>query len=191
MSYCKLITFKNGKQDDGLGLECKNAWGGAAYIWDSLWERYARDPRKMYDSWLMAAGRPGPEGKRLWDLWKRQDLPMCMRAVHLATFDYAIVKRENLQRFAADLREFVKAFPVGERVVHLPAWADFIEQHPEIEAIGFHVSENLWDGPQDDEGECKNPYDMATGDKHFDVYDEIEAFDQEQEAMQEQENVHP
>jgi hypothetical protein len=140
MSYCQIITFKDGKPSGGI--EYRNAWGGAARIWDALFKAYV--PKKHeYDLWLVNNGND----KRLWDLATRPDLPMFERAVHASTFDHFYVRRENFTRFCADLRAFDAKYPVnGHTVNHLPAWADAIEKL-DAEAVGFYgtsVSENPW-----------------------------------------------
>lgn len=176
MSYCEVISFKNGKPDDSL--ECRNAWGGAAFIWTKLYDKYLKDPHKQYDSWL-SGGLAGETDRRLWDLYKRRDIPRFLRAVHVSTFDRAIVARENLKQFASDLREFVKYFGTGDSVCHLTTWADWIDAHPDIEAVGFYgtsVSENLW-YDYDEEKDESIPYDLNTGDKHLEVYELLDEVD--------------
>lgn len=139
MSHCKLIAFKGGKIHDSV--EYGNAWGGSARIWDALFKAHV--PKKgEYDTWLTS-----PKDRRLWDLALRDDLPMFERAVHAFTFDLFYVRNEHFARFAADLRAFVEAYPAGECVDHLPAWAQWLEENGTVEAVGLHgtsVSENVW-----------------------------------------------
>ncbi|SRR6266576_2920495 len=139
MSYCKLIVFKDGKADGGI--EYRNAWGGPARIWNSLFAAYV--PKEhQYDSWLSNNGND----QRLWNLATRKDLPMFERAVHAFTFDNFYVRREHFGRFVSDLRSFVIKHP-SEGVDHLPAWAKWLEENSGVEAIGLHgtsVSENIW-----------------------------------------------
>lgn len=139
MSYTELILFKSGKADSAI--EFQNAWGGSARIWDALF--VAHVPKKHeYDSWIC-----DPHDRRLWDLASRKDLPIFERAVHAFTFDRFYVRRENFARFAADLRLFVEKHPAGERVDHLPAWAKWLDENPDVEAVGLYgtsVSENPW-----------------------------------------------
>jgi hypothetical protein len=143
MSYCKIITFKNGKPAGGV--EFQNAWGGAARIWNALFEKHLKNPFIQNHSWLCS------DKQALWDLAKRKTspLPECERAVHASTFDRAYVNRQNFPRFCADLRSFDVTYPVAQAVVnHLSAWADTIEKlGTDVEAIGFlgtSVGENLW-----------------------------------------------
>ena len=171
MSYCSLIWFRDGKPF--AENEYRNAWGGAAKIWSDLFDTYLKRQSVPYDSWLM---RCAGNDTSLWDLAKRQDLPLFERAVHASTFDRAIVRREHFQKFVCHLREFVAKYPSNEKVDHLSAWADAIETS-DAEAVGFYgtsVSENLW-YQFDEENDESIPYDLNTGDEHFEVYDWLES----------------
>lgn len=138
MSYCAIITFKDGKPDQQI--EFRNAWGGAARIWDALFDKYLKDPAIPYHSWLCRNQQP------LWDLAKRKSLPMFERAIHCSTFDLAYIRRENFPRFCNDLNAFEAAYPTPVKVNHLPSWEARIEDL-DCEAISFYgtsVAENLW-----------------------------------------------
>jgi len=139
MSYTALIPFTGGLPRPGI--EFRNAWGGCARIWDSIFKAYV--PKKHeYDSWVC-----NPEDRRLWDLATREDLPLFERAVHAFTFDRFYVRGEHFERLANDLRLFVQKYPAGERVDHLPAWAKWLDDNGTVEAVGLcgtSVSENLW-----------------------------------------------
>lgn len=141
MSYTSIITFKLGLPAGEI--EFRNAWGGCARIWDSLFAKYIKDPNTEYDSWITQKSQ-----SKLWDLAKQKDLPDFERCVHVATFDLAYIKREHFGVFCGHLKMFYESFPVPGRVDHLPAWIEAIENlSPEIEAIGFYgtsVGENLW-----------------------------------------------
>lgn len=162
MSYCAVITFRNGKPAECL--ECRNAWGGMAFVWSALFEVYCKDPKVQYDSWLQK-----PE--RVWTLANNPDLPIALRAVLCSTFDYALVYRDDFKRYAADLRAFTAWAGTRNVVCHLPSWADFIEKC-DAEAIGHYgtsVADNPW-STFDEQTEAMVPYDLTTGTKHFSVY---------------------
>jgi hypothetical protein len=168
MSYCELIEFKDSKPD--RAHEFGNSHGGAARIWTALFEKYLKNPAKPYDSWLTRG--MDPANRDLWDLAKREDLPLFERAVHVATFDNAIVGREHFAEFAGHLREFDAAYPCPGCVNHLPQWADVVANST-AEAIGFYmmsVGDNPW-YEWDEETEDSVAYDLATGKKHFEVYE--------------------
>ena len=174
MSYCAIITFKNSKID--AEIEFRNSYGGAARIWTSLFDRYLKDDSVPYDCWMNRACVD--DGHSLWGLAKCKALSMCERAVHTATFDYAIVEKKNFKQFVKHLREFTQMHPVGSEFAHhLEAWAQCIENlDDDVESIGFYgtsCGENLWRGRYDQDKEEHVAYDLKTGDKHFDVYDAI------------------
>lgn len=173
MSYCSLIYFRDGKPF--AESEYRNAWGGAAKIWSDLFDAYLKRPSVPYDNWLT---RCAGNDSSLWDLAKRRDLPMFERSVHASTFDRAIIRREHFQQFVAHLRDFVSKYPAGDKVCHLLAWADAIESS-DAEAVGFYgtsCSCNPW-YRFDEENDESIPYDLTTGDQHFEVYDWIESLE--------------
>ena len=167
MSYCALIGFRDGKP--AKTVEFSNSWGGAARIWDALFNRYLKDPSgPEWESWLTSA-------KNLFrGLAKRRDLERFERAVHAATFDRAIIAREHFGQFATDLRKFADAYPVNKKACHLRSWADAIEKW-DVEAVGFYatsVGENLWFGWDEEQDEAI-PYDLNVRNDHFEVYEAL------------------
>lgn len=138
MSYTQLIWFANGLPKDSE--EFRNAWGGAARIWNSLFAAYVPKEHE-YDSWLANNGND----QRLWDIAKREDVPKSERAVHAFIFDRFYLRQEHFQRFAADLRAFVQKYPSGG-ADHLPDWAKALTES-KYEAVGLYatsVSRNVW-----------------------------------------------
>ncbi len=172
MSQCAIIFFKNGKPY--VEEEFSNAWGGAARIWTSLYDKYLKDPLIEWDSWM--SGSMHGKIDKLWELPKNEEFEVFERSILVSTFDYAIIRKENFVRFAKDLRDFVHLYPPGESVCHLLSWADVIESS-DAEAVGFHgtsVSENLW-YKWDSEAEEEIPYELQDGDEHFEVYEWLAA----------------
>lgn len=159
MSSTKLVQFKNGIANDCM--EYHNSWGGAARIWDSIWNKYGTK-NDEYDCWLNAAS----DG-RLWKLWKTENFSEPEQWVYFFTCDNALVARKDFAKMANALREFVKQHPtVG--ICHLSDWADFIEQST-ADAIGLYatsVLENPWFEYDEDKDECQG-YDIDKGDKHW------------------------
>jgi hypothetical protein len=161
MSYCAILEFKGNEIVDEK--EFKNAWGGAATIWNALFEKYMKNPENKYDSWLwrISSGK----GQDLWDLWKDERLTDCEKIALLATFDRALIKKENFGKFANYLREFATLHPrPKDKVYHLEDWIKFIGAS-DADLIGFYhnsVGDNPWDY-----------YDLKNNDKHFYVCEEI------------------
>lgn len=167
MSYTQLITFNDGLPE--RGPEFSNAWGGAARIWSSLFDKYLKNPAIPYDTWLSRLSR---EDNSLWDLAKRTDLPVFERAVHMFTFDLAYVSKDNFDRLSEHLREFAEDHRVYQ-VDHLCAWADAIDAMEGVEAVGLYatsVSENVW-FEYDEEKDESMPVPLSRG---FEVYKWIE-----------------
>lgn len=164
MSYCALIPFIDGKPSNPI--EFRNSWGGAARIWNSLFDAYLKDPNNKYDTWL------GENAKRLWPLATRKDLPLFERAVHASTFDLFYVRRDHFKQFANDLWSFVRKYPVaGNCADHLPAWAALIDSsRNKIEAYGFHgtsVAETPW-LDYDEEGDVEVYKSLSEGQEVYD-----------------------
>jgi len=174
MSVATIIVFKDGLPS--TSLEYSNSHLGASFIWGSLYDKYLLDPNKKYDCWI----NNSLEGKdqRLWDLAFDERLTCWERAVHVSTFDMHIVQRKNFQRFSEDLYVFATDHQKhGHLPCHLWRW------HADIrrckgEAIGFwhtSVSDNLWNPCNPETGESE-PYNLNTGKKHREVYEEVERY---------------
>lgn len=136
MSYTALVPFKDGKACPEV--EFRNSWGGAARIWNALFERYV-PKRYPHDNWHA-------DDFRLWDLAYRTDLPLFERAALAFTFDLFFVQRHSFARLAGDLRKFSEKYPT-QGVDHLPAWAGWFGAVPDFDAAGLHatsVVENPW-----------------------------------------------
>jgi hypothetical protein len=139
MSYTALIVFKKGKPSKQI--EYRNAWGGAARIWNALFKAYI--PKKFeHDSWICSG-----DDRRMWDLASRKDIPLFERAVHVFTFDRFYVLNEHFEMLRNDFIQFAEKYPAEQAVDHLPAWADWLKENQKVEAIGLYgtsVGENLW-----------------------------------------------
>lgn len=161
MSYCAILIFRDGELKEQI--EYRNAWRGAARIWDALFDRYLKNPAVEYDSWIHTKNQ-----QALWDLALDDRLTEFERAVHVSTFDRFYVSRENFPRFCEDLRKFVEKYPTGYEC-HLKTWADAIEKI-DCDAISFYVtsvSENPWH-KYDEEKDIYNFIPLSDG---FEVYD--------------------
>lgn len=151
MSYTSMMMFRGRKPK--TEIRYGNSWGGSARIWDALFDKYLKDPKLPYDTWLTG----GEKAQALWGLAKREDLPMFERAVHTSTFDRAFVLRKDFARFCADLRAFDAAYLVQQRVSHLVKWAEDIEKcDAKTQAVAFYhnsISDNPWLKQEKDDGE--------------------------------------
>lgn len=172
MSSTYLIGFKDGVPFEDQ--QYRNAWLGAAFIWNEIFDRYMKTSEIPHDNWMSATMKNDQRSREFWGLAKRNDLPPSYRAVFGFTFDNCLLLKKDFLRFATDLEEFAAEFDT-ERKSHLRVWADWIRSHSELEAIGLHatsVNQNPW--YEWDEGKEESiPYDMRTGGKHWSLYDEL------------------
>lgn len=165
MSYCNLIEFNGNEQ---TAHEFRNAWGGHARVWTAVFDKYVKnsDP---FDCW---AQRPDD----LWEVAHREDVPRYIRNVMAATFDFAVVMRENFGQFAAELRAFVSEFPVPpDYADHLMGWAELVDASS-ADMIGFYgtsCGENCWRvNVYNDDGDVEDsrPFDFLLDEGAFNVY---------------------
>ena len=102
--------------------EYRNAWGGAMRIWDPLAQKWLNADNFMV--WSMC----NRDSKEFWALAQDERLPRADRIVLASTYDKAVVPSEMLGEFAEALREFnARHRALGDRVNHLPAWAEDAE----------------------------------------------------------------
>lgn len=187
-SYAKMIRFRNNVPVDAL--EYKNSWGGAAVIWDVLYNKYLKDPNKECDSWFLTVSKGD---NRLWELWYSDNpaITRCERLTLLLTLDHAYVTKDNFASMASDLREFVKLHGLDKKVgvQHLSHWANDLEKC-DADAIAFWMTstvDNPW-SRWNQETQESEPVILGSSDKHFDiheVYDEYVASKTEFEESEE------
>ena len=160
MSYTTIKAIWPSEKHEDLE-ELRNSHGSAPVIWGALCERYLGGR----NDWLFNA-------KKLWPLYKNNEVPKCMRAVLMMTFDRAYVERKDYSQAAADIEEFMKIAPPPENHVnHWPHIAELFRSNPDIPAIGLYctsVSEDPFQGAwneeteeheQPDWGRCWSIYD--------------------------------
>jgi len=161
MSYTTVKAIWPGVKHEALE-ELRNSHGSAPVIWGALCERYLGGRNQ----WLFSCDA-------LWPLYKREDVPACMRAVLMMTFDRAYVEKKDYAKAADDIREFLRmAPPPGQNVNHWPRIADLFESDPAIPAIGLHctsVSEDPFQGQWNEERE---DYDQPDWSRCWSVYDD-------------------
>ncbi|MGL4261430.1 MAG: hypothetical protein ACRCTX_07400 [Afipia sp.] len=160
MSYTTIKAVWPGEKAEDLE-ELRNSHGSAPVIWGALCERYLGGRNE----WLFG-------GNALWPLYKRADIPKCMRAVLMMTYDRAYVERKDYAQAAADIEEFMRiAPPPANYVNYWPRIAAIFKSDPDIPAIGFcctSVSEDLFQGEWNDEKEDYDPPDWS---RFWSVYD--------------------
>lgn len=161
MSYTTVKAIWPGVKHEDLE-ELRNSHGSAPVIWGALCERYLGGRNQ----WLF-------NSDALWPLYEREDVPACMRAVLMMTFDRAYVEKKDYAKAAADIREFLRvAPPPPQNVNHWPRIADLFESDPDIPAIGFHCTSVSEDPFQGEWNEEREDYDQPDWSQCWSVYDD-------------------
>ena len=143
--------------------QLRNSWGSAPVIWNVMAKKYLKT-----DSW---AGYTD----KLWPLYRDEQIPAYLRAVHLFTFDRFYVSKKDYARLAKDIRQFVADFPTdATQVNHWPRIATLLESDPDYPAIGLYctsVAEDPWKGPWNEESEEYGSFDWSTANDLYYILD--------------------
>lgn len=157
MSYCRMnVITKSGNVTHRKTFH--NSHGGVMYIWDELCRKYLS----------IAHFSRLENSSSLWKLYEDNRLTKCEKVALLSTYDYAVVKKENLQELALSYRKFLEIYPnTKQYICHLNAWADelesIIKENKDIIGVCFYpisVGEDIWD-----------EYYFHAREDHFSVFD--------------------
>jgi len=169
-------------------FEFRNSWGGAALIWDYFTQKYfPPDPDKK--PWEQKVGmHRGIDGlKPVWDLFERDDIPYHELVVLGSTFDFVMVRGEDLNRLADAFSKVYDSMIQmgiiavgGSRVEHISTQAGLfreIASNPlqPTQAICWQqtsVAADMW--RVSDGGEECRPYNINTDSKHWFLFDELD-----------------
>jgi hypothetical protein len=95
VSSMELFAVQQSGEVDGIG-DARNSYGGAMHIWNTLYRRWG------FGDYVPPGNMAAT--KRLWDHVADPGVSHLDRVMMLWTFDLAFVKRENIERFVADIR---------------------------------------------------------------------------------------
>lgn len=157
MSYTEIIKFdKNGKPHSGGRVQ--NASQGSYSIWNLLTNKYLTrdfnniDPKKEQETW---------------NLFRDSRLTDTEKIVLGSTFDYVLIKKDDINQVVDAYKKFCKEFSASER---FPLSLDKqrvilekLESDEDCIAVGFHqnsVSCDMW-----------NDYNCLTGEKHWYLFE--------------------
>jgi hypothetical protein len=152
--------------------EYGNSWGGAAFVWNALVEKYwPLQPGQK--SWERSVGMGG-DMKPLWALRSVRDVPVPERVVLISTFDRVMVKREDLLWTADCFDTFKDAFHTDHKIVcSLGAQAidlRALAADKKVYAVCWQqtsVAEDQWY-----DNVRRKPYNIKTNNDHFFLFDE-------------------
>lgn len=144
--------------------EYGNAWGGFAYIWENIWDKYLK--KKEDEIWFTSEN-----SKRLWGAVGNKAIKPWIRMLLATTFDNVIIEFDKLPVISKYYKDFYEQFPpVNKQVCHLPEWSKdclkIYEKYKDKNCAGicFHatsINEDPWEG-----------YDLSKSDKHWFVFED-------------------
>ena len=164
MSRTTIINIMPGERLEE-GLEFRNSWGSAPFVWDKLNQKYLSG----YENSFLSS-----DIQQIWDLWKDPKLPIHHRAVMMMTFDKMCIVKANYRRAAKDIRNFLADFPSGTRACHWWKIAEILEAEQHVPAMGIwqtSVSENPYLGEWN---EAEEKYEEPEWEKIWDIYEELD-----------------
>jgi len=188
----EMVIFKQEGTAEAY-CEIQNSWRGAMAIWMFLEKKYLPPFRPSYvpesipdDDVVSYLGyeptRAAPllnqeehlkNMQEVWDLFNHQEVSRAEKIVLGTTFDYTLVRRE-------DLPEVIEAFLAFEGVTSLPEQAKAMEpliNNESVLAVGWSqnsITENQWTQfNYIEENEEYEPYNLQV-EAHFWVLDEID-----------------
>lgn len=193
MSYTEIYGFDK-KGNAYLAAQIPNAWRGMVAILNTLEKRYLpkyRAPwipndipdevieqRPYYQvtrvqSFIVNGDQKGIQ--EVWNLIYDDRLKDCEKIALASTFDGVIIKKKNFQRLITAFREF-------EGETSLKEQADIIEKmlhDRNCIAVGFNqssINTDSWGvlGGYDKELNKNIPYNIFTGNKHWELFQELE-----------------
>ncbi len=162
MSYAELkVAELNGPVITYMSYT--DSWGGFAYIWDSIWEKYCKKNR--LDLWV----HPKENHTRLFGTVTNPKIPGWIRLIMASTFDNYIVKYDKLPILSEYYKDFVEMFPPPPKGCHLLRWSDdcmkIYNEYNSNNCAGIcFQATSINPDPWED-------YDLSKGDKHKFVFE--------------------
>jgi hypothetical protein len=170
MSYTEMFKVPESGEIESVA-DFENAFRSAWRVWSEMAEAYlGQDAGHMILDKNM---------QPVWDLWKREDVPLDHRIVMAFTFDNVMVRRENFVRLAEAMEEFAKRFGPGtllEQALELRRLADDETAY----AVCWNqtsVNVDTWyvrdETLSEDEDEQYRMYDISKDVGHWFLFDEL------------------
>lgn len=150
--------------------ELRNSHGSAPAVWGHIHKKYFSHIEYAHQAW-------SDEG--FWALQEDPRLSDCERATFMLTFDRAYVRREDFIWASEQIEAFVALNTIPpNHVNHWPRIAAIFREKADsdIPAIGFwmtSVTENLFEGPYDEDKDEYGPGDWKTTFDVFDAFQDI------------------
>lgn len=160
MSYTEIYGF-NKEGNVEWQADIKNAWRGAMAVWRIIGLKY-NTPFDMFT-----------ENKEFWELFKQKDkVTETDRIVLGSTYDNVIVKKENAKKLLNAFNSFVGETSLKEQAEAIKC----MFEDDNCIAIAFNQTSvnSAWVYEAYDEEKDEDiSYNILSGDKHWELFDEI------------------
>jgi len=185
MSSTEMFYFGEKGEANSLA-ECSNAWRGAMAVWRTLEQKYLPPGEKNIFTGEPMSRTSSFENEdaiqEIWDLIKDDKVSFEDKIVMGTTFDFVIIKKENLPRVIEAFRNFDK---INKCTTSLDEQANALEkahQDPNCTGVAWNQTSvcSSWVFSYDDDDELVR-YNINTGDKHWELFeDKLEKKNKEQ-----------
>lgn len=178
MSYTEIFGFNKNGDAYSIG-EIRNAFRGAMAVWTIIEKKYLPPWKPLWamtieSDYSRVSDMSGESMEEIWSLFKSDKVTEIDRIVLGSTFDNVIVMKK-------DISKVLECFRAFEGESSLKEQADLIVDHlidHDPEAIawnGTSVNSDNWCnyGGQDEDDE-PIPYNLNTGDRHWDLFESVE-----------------
>jgi len=161
MSYTEMFKVSEAGLVEEVA-DFHNSWRGAMLVWDNMAYLYLGQHAGL----LMARDAIDP----VWDLAKRQDIPLAHRIVLMSTFDRVMVRRENLDRVIEAIETYAETFDPGTLLLQVKKLRE-LRNDRDCQAVCWNQTSECADAWWIDEGEEGRPYDTARDTGHWFLFD--------------------
>lgn len=185
MSHTTIYVFdEKGNAEEYEDIS--NSWRGAMAIWNFLEEKYLPQFRPKYvpdsvpDSCIeefchfkpKRTGSDLSDMQEIWELVNSTEVNVVDKICLATTFDYVVVRKEELDRVI----EAFRSFQGNSSLLEQAAILERIKNEGNFIAVAWNqtsVCEPPWVVYDEEKDTCE-PYNLYTGDKHCFLFDELE-----------------
>ena len=178
MSSTEIYYFNKDGNAEDLG-QVRNSWRGAMAIWNILDDKYlppfvpewAKILGKTEDKYHRSSDMVGNALKEVWALYNSDNISEIDKIVLGSTFDYVVVKKENIDKLLDAFEKFEGETSLKEQSKLI---RDSIDEN--TMAIGWNqtsVNGDTWVnyGGYDEKKDIYLPYNLNSMDKHWYLFD--------------------
>lgn len=173
MSYTEIYLVPE-KGEVVMYDEVHNSWRGAMYVWTTLRDKYIPETEEEKQR-----GYRDSEMKPVWTLHKRDDILPVEKTVLMSTFDFVMVKKENIPAVIDSFEFFAKLHPDGSMLEQVEILKKLIDEE-DCFAVCWNQTSVVGDmwymqdacGCEDCDGGIDRMYDITKDKKHWFLFEE-------------------